>query len=130
MKMGHISVVSYSQCCKNRPYIHKNFVFILGFLQYILYSVLRNDTVNCCHYTASVIHERVRRIGGMTPTRKEPKHSEENLSQCHLVIRIFHRNLGCAVAQLVEALRYKPESRGFTNVFLLAALWSWGRLSL
>jgi hypothetical protein len=41
---------------------------------------------------------------------------------------------GHAVAQLVEALRYKPEVRGFDsvslaffiNVNLPAALWPWG----
>ena len=41
---------------------------------------------------------------------------------------------GHAVAQLVEALRYKSEGRGslefFIHIILLAALWSWGRLSL
>jgi hypothetical protein len=44
-----------------------------------------------------------------------------------------------AVAQLVEALRYKPEGRGFDpmvpldffiGIILSVALWSWGRLSL
>ena len=28
---------------------------------------------------------------------------------------ILHKHLGCAVAQLVEALRYKPKGRGFNS---------------
>jgi hypothetical protein len=40
-----------------------------------------------------------------------------------------------AMAQLVEALRYKPEgrafdSRFFINLILTAALWPWDQLSL
>jgi hypothetical protein len=48
------------------------------------------------------------------------------------VLRFF----GDAVAQLVEALRYKPEGRGFDSrmvsleFFLSVALWPWSRLSL
>jgi hypothetical protein len=40
---------------------------------------------------------------------------------------------GHAVAQLVEALRYKPERRGFVSrcdIIVSVALWPCGRLSL
>jgi hypothetical protein len=40
---------------------------------------------------------------------------------------ISYKLLGYAVAQSVEALRYKPERRGFDS--LPDTLWSWGRLS-
>jgi hypothetical protein len=44
-------------------------------------------------------------------------------------------SVGHAVAQLVEALRYKPEgrwfdSRFFIDIILSVALWPWGQLGL
>ena len=47
--------------------------------------------------------------------------------------KLFVIFMGHAVAQLVEALRYKPEGRGFDSrleffidIILPVALWQWG----
>jgi hypothetical protein len=42
-------------------------------------------------------------------------------SDKHFYFITYAQQLGAAVAQLVEALRYKPAGRGF-----LSALWPWG----
>jgi hypothetical protein len=47
-----------------------------------------------------------------------------------IIITIWGDSWGHAVMQLVEALRYKPEGRGFDSRFLPVALWPLGRLSL
>ena len=53
----------------------------------------------------------------------------------HLMPKPFPENyknyiyMGYAVVQLVEALRYEPEGRGFDsrfNIIVPAALWPWG----
>jgi hypothetical protein len=57
-----------------------------------------------------------------------------------IIINNNNNNNNTAVAQLVEALRYKPAGRGFDSrwcqwiffigIILSVALWPWGRPSL
>jgi hypothetical protein len=57
-----------------------------------------------------------------------------------MLFLVFSTLLGYAIAQLVEALRYKPKGGGFDsrwglldfslNLIFPAALWLWCRLSL
>jgi len=57
-----------------------------------------------------------------------------------IIIQLFIYIVGYAMAQLVEALRYKSEGRGFNfrwyhwnfsfDIILLVTLWHWGWLSL
>ena len=41
---------------------------------------------------------------------------------------LLERAQGHALAQLVKALRHKPEGRRSLEFFIPAAVWSWGRL--
>ena len=60
----------------------------------------------------------------------------DNFTEQKIISFITMNNMGHAVAQLVEALRYKPEGRGldsgwchwivFIDIILPAAPWLWG----